>query len=392
MRRRDCRATSAAVSAAACQFVVCQLALTDYKESVPAVLLARLLLLAACLGRSLSFVAQRCDEAPSDETVRKALLDNLPGEDLLLARLLGALHSLLPRCVRRCPLPAAIDYHSRPFYGDEDTPGVRGGQRQAGTNYFWTFATLTLLAPGRRYTVALVAVPKGQTPCQTVALLLDQAERAGVRLRYLLLDKGFYDAELIRLLQQQGRRFVIPVVRRGDEERRTGTARFFRRDCGTGSYGHGWTAAPRRPDATGKMRRLERFEVHVRVCVVGRGGRGNWVFATGGLNWPAQMVARRYRARFGIEASYRQVGEVLAATTSKDERVRLLLVGLALLLRQFCCRQRQEQARRWPGEVSRGACVRLGEFALWLILDLAEILRFRRQLPQPPDFLDVTAA
>jgi hypothetical protein len=110
-----------------CQWVVCQLALADYKQSVPAVMLARLLLLACATRRSLSFITQRCEEAPSDETVRKALFASLPGEDLLLARIVESFHLLLPRRVRRRRHHAAIDYHCRPFYGDKDTPGVRGG-------------------------------------------------------------------------------------------------------------------------------------------------------------------------------------------------------------------------------------------------------------------------
>jgi hypothetical protein len=376
-----------------CQFVALRLALADYHDSVPALLLARLLLLAAAARRSLSYVAQRCERAPSDETVRKALLASLPGQDLLLARLLESLHVLLPRRLRRCPLPAAIDYHCRPFYGEPDTQGIRGGKREAGTNSFWTYATLTLLAPDRRYTLALVPVPRGQTPSQTVASLLAQARRSGVRLRYLLLDKGFYDAEVVRLLQDEGARFVVPLVRRGDEERLSGTTRFFRRDCGTGWYGHGWTAEPRRYDeATGRTRRLERFEVHVRVCVVNRGKKGNWAFATWGIAWPPCLVARRYRARFGIESSYRQVGQVLALTSSKDERVRLLYVGLALLLLQCACRERQGRAECWRGQPGRRACARLADLALWLILELARSLRFRRDPPIPPDLLDFLAA
>jgi len=394
MRQRHPTTGSAVVSAALCHWVVCQLALSDYKQSVPAVMLARLLLLACATRRSLSFVTQRCDEAPSDETVRKALLDNLPGQDLLLARLVDSLHSPLPRRVRRRRHPAAIDYHCRPFYGDEDTPGVRGGKREAGTNFFWTFATLALLTPGQRYVLALVAVPKGQPPAETVALLLAQAERSGVPLRYLLLDKGFYDGETIALLQGRGIRFVVPLVRRGDEEKLGGTTRFFRRDCWTGWCAHGWTAEPRRVDEqTGKVRRLQKIEVRVSVCVLNRGERGNWVFAAWGIDWPPGMVARRYRTRFGIETSYRQLGQVLACTTSKDGRVRLLLVGLALLLRQYaCCVEQQQRSRWWWAEVPRGQRVRLGELVLWLVLELARLLDFRRDPPKLPDIPPFTAA
>src|SRR4051812_23154153 len=106
MRQGHCALSSRVVTAALCRLVVANLALSDYKQSVPAELLARALLLCGCLHRSLSWVAGRCRACPSDESLRKALLDNLPGEELLLARLLQALHAL-PGRWRDRPLPCA---------------------------------------------------------------------------------------------------------------------------------------------------------------------------------------------------------------------------------------------------------------------------------------------
>ena len=254
MRQRHPTTASAAVSAALCHWVVCQLALADYKQSVPAVMLARLLLLACATRQSLSFLAQRCEEAPSDETVRKALLAYLPGADLLL-RPPGRVPARCP--CRAAPAATATRRHRLPLPTLLRRPGhPRRPRRQAeaGTNYFWTFATLALLTPGQRYTLGLVAVPTGQPPAETVALLLEQAQRSGVRLRYLLLDKGFYDAETIALLQGQGVRFVVPLVRRGDQEKHSGTTRFFRRDCWHGLVHarlDGGAQAPGRADGEG---------------------------------------------------------------------------------------------------------------------------------------------
>lgn len=48
----------------------------------------------------------------------------------------------------------------------------------------------------------------------------------------------------------------------------------------------------------------------------------------------AALARRWYRKRFGIETSYRQMRECKAKTSKKDVKYRLLLIGLALLLRQ----------------------------------------------------------
>ena len=48
----------------------------------------------------------------------------------------------------------------------------------------------------------------------------------------------------------------------------------------------------------------------------------------------ARQAKRAYRRRYGIETSYRQLNDGKGRTTKKDQAYRLLLVGLALLLRQ----------------------------------------------------------
>src|SRR5262249_36966065 len=48
----------------------------------------------------------------------------------------------------------------------------------------------------------------------------------------------------------------------------------------------------------------------------------------------ARRASEKYGGRFGIETSYRQLNEAKAQTTKKDAAYRLLLGGIALLLRQ----------------------------------------------------------
>lgn len=379
MRRGCSRLTSAIVTQALCELVVSHLALTDHKRCLPANLLARLILLASVLGRSLSFVAQRCGKAPSDEALRLAVLANLPGKDLLQARLLAALHSLLPARLKDTPLPAALDFHCRPFYGDRDTPGVRGGKREAGTRWFWTFATLCILSRGQRYTIGFCHVGDGETQEQVVCRHLAQAARAGVRLRYLLMDRAFHDAAVLALLQGRGIPFVVPLQKRGDEGRGSGTAPFFKRGPRSGWHSHSWTARPRRWDeAKQKMAKEKALRVTVAVCVVAcGGGKRPAVFAAWRIGWPPRLLLKRYRTRFGIETSYRQLGEVLGATTSKDVRVRLLLVGLALLVRQYWCLATADEGRAGLG---RKAALRLAELRTWLLVELVRELAFRLEL------------
>jgi len=302
--------------------------------------LVQLLVRAAAAMRSLSAMVREAQAVPSWETVRQALLRYLPAEprDLLPATT-RALHRRLPKSLRRRPRTMAIDWHLRPFYGSPRTPGVCRGQPKASTKYFFTYASLLVLRRGQSFTVGLTPVAAGEKHTTVMARLLEQAQQAGLQGRQLLLDRGFYGAATIQWLQQQQLAFLMPMLRRGRSGRSkatsTGTQKFFVRGR------RGWTTytwtAPRRPG----RQRGESITVTVDVCMAPRpknrtGKKGPLVFACHRLPKRAPDAVRQlYRRRFGIETSYRQLGEGLAASCSRNAVYRLLLVAIALVLRNI---------------------------------------------------------
>ncbi len=50
------------------------------------------------------------------------------------------------------------------------------------------------------------------------------------------------------------------------------------------------------------------------------------------MNWSPKKVYQRYRRRFGIESSYRQLGRLRAHATSRNPALHFFPLGLALLL------------------------------------------------------------
>src|SRR5258706_4503815 len=50
------------------------------------------------------------------------------------------------------------------------------------------------------------------------------------------------------------------------------------------------------------------------------------------LDWSPKKVYQRYRRRFGIKSSDRQLGRLRAQATSRNPALRFFLLGLALLL------------------------------------------------------------
>lgn len=369
MRRSHCTVTPSSVRSLAHAALRRALPWAGYRRLVSPDRLLDLLLLVAALRSSLAAVARRFCFGFCHETARQALRANLPDGDRLTAGLVDALHAFADRAWRKRRWDAAIDLHYCPFYGDRRTRGVVGGPHKQGTKYFYAYATAVLLHRRRRATVGLLPVCGGQRPDALLAALLAQLDARGLRLRGVALDSGFDSGDAVRLLQRRGLSYVVPL-------RRKGKGSNARNDWFARPAGEVFTAAWR----TDRSRRRART-----AAVVGRRPRDGkvLVYAFGGWGAGAARSAaerarrarrarRKYRARYGIETSYRQLNEGKGRTTAKEVRYRLLLVGLALLLRQAWVWLTGRVARR----TGRGPADWVGELPLARLLgELADAVR-----------------
>jgi hypothetical protein len=308
----------------------------DYKRKTSAQTLWALLLAAAARITSLSDACQRLDNAPSDETARKALLATLPDYATLQRQLNAALAGHLPRTLRTHLQRLAIDLTLIPYHGQplRDLDEIYRGQAKDGTSHFHAYATAYAVRRGQRYTVALTGVKKGEPLKEVVRRLLRQAAGVGVRPSLLLLDRGFYSVAVVRYLQAARVPFLMPVVCHGRSAKQTGGP--------TGSYAFrawktsGWSTYTL-ADAKGRT-------ATVSIGVKCRNYRGQWkrhgrralIYAYWGYRPSSpDSVFATYRLRFGIESSYRQMHEGRIRTTTRRPEVRLLYVGIALVLRNL---------------------------------------------------------
>jgi Transposase DDE domain len=341
MRHPQCTLKASAVHAYTRHLLQESLELDSFRPVLPLPLpvVASVLLLAATWQTSITGACQLVKDPPAHRQVRDTLYACLPPRPRdLLERLLAALRQTLPDHLTAWPRVLAIDLHQRPYYGKKNTRGCTQRQRKAGTHKSFTYATLAVLDRCGRFTVGLLPTRPHMRLTTVVARLLGQADAAGVSAAYLMMDKDFYCAEVVELLQRRGVPFLMPAEKCGRKPG-CGNHHLFRADCPVGWHDYTWTTRRRRMDfAAGKRRKRGAVTVAVRVCVArqAKGGKEKvLVYAAWGLQearWsPAQVVAA-YRRRFGIEAKYRQLGQGLARTSSRCERLRLLLVGVALLL------------------------------------------------------------
>lgn len=387
MRQRQSTVSWKNVSRTAVHWLLDALQWSSDKTTVAPVLLVQLLLRAAAEMRSLSAVVAEAAGVPSYETVRTNLLALLPGDPMdLLPATTRALQLRLPKALSRRPRTAAIDLHLRPYYGDKNTRGIYRGQFKASTKTFFAYATLLIIRRGQTYTVGLTHVVNGEEQTAIIERLLSQAAQAGLRIKRLLLDRGFYAAKTMLWLQERSLSFIMPMIRRGKAAPRkadcTGTQRFFVRGR------RGWDSYTFSTRIRHQGRRQERVDVTIAVCMTPRSQstsrvqtkrRTPMVFACHGVQGSPKEVAAWYRQRFRIETSYRQLGEGLAATCSKNRVYRLLLVAVALMLRNlWVWLHWKHLAINTPdGRQRRLERLPLRRLTAWLIQALNQLLGFR---------------
>jgi len=332
--------TSAAVQSCAADLLQRQLDLKDYKRTCPVSTLLALVFTACARLGSLFAACSHLRDAPSHETARKALHSNLPDLDLLERRLNKALaaciNSPLRRHLRNHKHRLAIDLHLRPYHG---LPQCRDdelfrGQPKSGTTHFHAYATAYLILRGQRFTLALTYVRGGEKMHDILKRLLRICAKLQVSPKLLLLDRGFWSVEVIRYLQAARYPFLMPVIARGKKADKPGGP------SGTQVYQY-WKKGGfdeytlKETGKKGKKARVK-IAVHVRYRRGRRGKTGKERLVYAFWRWnpsSVRMISKVYRERFGIETSYRQLGEAKAKTCTRNPGVRLFLVGVALLLR-----------------------------------------------------------
>src|SRR4051794_30639008 len=282
--------------------------LKDHGPKCKASVLWAVLFWAASRISSLAAACATLRAAPSDTAAHDALLATLPQIGELQRRLNRALQGDLPKALRRRRQPLAIDLTLLPYHGEplKDPSEVYRGQAKEGTSHFHAYATAYVIQKGRRYTAALAYVRKGDDLAEVVKGLLRQAARAGVRPRYLLLDRGFYAVSVVRYLQAARCPLLMPVPAKGRKADHpkgpSGTRLFHLRKRG------GWSQHTLR-DSAGRTATIQ-------ICVKCRNLRGErhkhgrqaLVYGYWGLRPSSgQWAYETYRLRFGIEATYRQL-------------------------------------------------------------------------------------
>ena len=282
------------------------------------------LLTAASQTSTIDAVCRDLPSAPSANTIRNTVREALPTSSTELEQKLNdTLRATLPKKFLVNGLVCAVDITAISYYGkNHDAPFVRRGKSAAGTSRYHCYASLYTLKRNKRYTLAVTRMSKHEKVLPVLMRLLETAERVGVKIKRLLLDRGFDNNDVVHYLQEQPFVSIMPLSLRGKrakalvKTRRSYQATFTR---GSRAYGAAtFEVVVACKYSRGKYRRKG---VHARAFIV-----------IGKLKMLPLQLHEEYRRRFGVESSYRCMNAVRASTSSRCAGYRLLLVGIAFLL------------------------------------------------------------
>jgi putative transposase len=303
--------------------------------------------------------------SPDPETIRGYLREQLRVEDLpeLEQRLNAALVKEIPDRVWRQACDVALDFHDRPYYGKtSQTEGlwVRT-QAKDGTTHFYRIATAYVMLHDLRVTLAIHFVLPEDETVKTVEILLHQVKKGQIRIKRLLLDKGFGGIAVMTYLTRQGLSAVIACTIRGKTGGTRALCQGRKSYCTTHTF-HGeggltFTANLVVCRAFTTAKRTKRLKPRL-----------VWlVYILINLDLAPKAVRRLYRKRFGIETSYRCSGQVRGWTTSNNPAYRFVLMALTFVLLnvwihlRWLFTQVPRRGRRWL-DTERFELTRLAKF------------------------------
>ncbi|GAB6878498.1 hypothetical protein JCM17823_10520 [Halorubrum gandharaense] len=226
------------------------------------------------------------------------------------------------RSQRRLPafVDVAIDLHEWRYYGSAETDHVITTYPDLGTNKAFCFATLCIVAPHTRFTLEVVPMDANgfRAKRDAVRSLLETAQQY-VSIRHVYLDRGFYQVHVVEELEQLGVDYIVRA--------RPSSGMKDRLSAGAETVADEYTMQrKRKPTAA----------VDVTVFAVPhRTTDDEHVWFVTNLDVDASTAkayAAAFRRRWGIETSYRQIGDFLPRTSSPTFSVRLFYFLFAVSL------------------------------------------------------------
>ncbi len=202
-----------------------------------------------------------------------------------------------------------IDNHEQETYSQEkrSSLNIRGGKHKNGTNFFFKYMTMQILIKDKLCTLSVKFYSRETTQARLVDRLIKQAKEY-VRIKVVLLDRGFRDVKILNGLEYREAPVLMPMIK--DKKAEKCFEELGKREFKAVKY---WLRNPSGEYADVKL-------LMIRLS----NGKEVGFYTTLKYIWlhNANYYLNLYKKRWKIETGYRLQNMFLAKTTSTNKAVR----------------------------------------------------------------------
>jgi len=104
---------------------------------------------------------------------------------------------------------AAIDFHDIPYYGDKNTPGIRGIKPKNGTSWGYSFCSLDIIGDIKLTLDVIDINGLAKNYSMLMDSMMQRLNAMGINLKTLFMDREFFNNATISTIQGLNKNFVI---------------------------------------------------------------------------------------------------------------------------------------------------------------------------------------
>lgn len=214
----------------------------------------------------------------------------------------------------------AIDFNNVETWTVKDVyVHKRLGKKEFGSSRVHRYASIALVSPGFRFTLAVIPVKKTDPGWDVVRRLLLLA-RSMVRVDTVLLDREFYDSEVYRMIEDLGLEYIGHVRKSKSMGR---------------AYFQALLDGERSASYTVNEAKSKRYEIELYFKDGGEDEGYDFMVVTSNKKvspLEVELLFEAYEARWNIENTYCESNQFKARTNTVQHAYRLILYTLGHLL------------------------------------------------------------
>jgi hypothetical protein len=208
-----------------------------------------------------------------------------------------------------------MDCTDEDFYGKTQGFWIIPWTKEAGVEGHFRFLVCSIKVGNKKYPVAVRMIRLGADMASEIGAALSSCKVAGLHIRTVLFDRGFYATDIIRELQEQDVNYII----------------FARKSSTFNSMLASTEKSAIIEHEMTTRKHKTTMRVQTNIALAKNINKYDWVFATN-LDITGAEIVKAYRVRWNIETDFRVQDEARIKTKSTRPEVRLFYFMIAVLI------------------------------------------------------------